>query len=101
MTISPPCSKVSPATMNQKPMIQTAVTSSIVPQARQGPFVFHDDLPGSIAKIAKLGFDAIEIFPPSAEALNIGELQKMTADAGLKVAAVGTGAGFVVHKLTL
>lgn len=82
-------------------MIKTAVTSSIVPQARQGPFVFHDDLPGSIRIIAELGFDAVEIFPPSAAALNISEVKKITADAGLKVAAVGTGAGFVVHKLTL
>jgi sugar phosphate isomerase/epimerase len=82
-------------------VIKTAVTSSIVPQARQGPFVFHDDLPGSIRTIAELGFDAVEIFPPAAAALNIGEVKKMTADADLKVAAVGTGAGFVVHKLTL
>jgi sugar phosphate isomerase/epimerase len=82
-------------------LIQTAITTAIVPQARQGPFVFHDDLPGSIIKAGKLGFDAVEIFPPSAEALNVGELRKMVGDAGLKVAAIGTGAGFVVHKLTL
>jgi sugar phosphate isomerase/epimerase len=82
-------------------MIKTAITSAIVPQARQGPFVFHDDLPGSIAKAAKLGFDAIEIFPPAASALNVRDLKKMTSDAGIKVAAIGTGAGFLIHKLTL
>jgi len=82
-------------------VIKTAITSSIVPQARQGPFVFHDDLPASIIKIGQLGFDAIEIFPPSANAIDVSQIQKMTADANLKVAAVGTGAGFVVYKLTL
>lgn len=82
-------------------MIRTAVTIALVPQARQGPFVYHGDLPGSIAKAAKLGFDAVEIFPPAADALNVAEIQKQTADAGLKVAAVGTGAGFLVQKLTL
>ena len=82
-------------------MIRTAVTVSLVPQARQGPFVFHGDLPGSIVKAAELGFDAIEIFPSTANALNIADVRQRTADAALAVAAVGTGAGFVVHKLTL
>jgi sugar phosphate isomerase/epimerase len=82
-------------------MIRTAVTISLVPEARQGPFVFHGDLAGSIAKAAALGFDAIELFPPSAGAVDAGELRRMLGDHGLKLAAVGTGAGFVVHKLTL
>lgn len=82
-------------------MIRTAITISLVPQARGGPFVYHGDLPGSIAKAAKLGFDAVEIFPAAAQAIDVSQVRKMTADAGLKVAAVGTGAGFVVHQLTL
>jgi sugar phosphate isomerase/epimerase len=63
--------------------------------------VFHDDLAGSIRKAAALGFDAVEIFPPGAAAIDVADVKRMTADAGLSVAAVGTGAGFVVHKLTL
>jgi sugar phosphate isomerase/epimerase/predicted nuclease of predicted toxin-antitoxin system len=82
-------------------VIRTAVTVSLVPQARQGPFVYHGDLAGSIAAAARLGFDAVEIFPPGAEAIDVAAVKRMTGDAGLKVAAVGTGAGFVVHKLTL
>ncbi|HEY7115747.1 MAG TPA: sugar phosphate isomerase/epimerase family protein [Tepidisphaeraceae bacterium] len=82
-------------------MIRTAITISLVPQARQGPFVFHGDLAGSITKAAELGYDAVEIFPPAADALDAPDLQRMTIDAGVKVAAVGSGAGFVVHKLTL
>jgi sugar phosphate isomerase/epimerase len=82
-------------------MIRTAITISLVPQARQGPFVFHGDLAGSIAETARLGYDAVEIFPPAADALDVPDVRRMTIDAGVKVAAVGTGAGFVVHKLTL
>jgi sugar phosphate isomerase/epimerase len=48
-----------------------------------------------------LGFDAVEIFPPGAEAIDVEEVKRMTGDAGVKVAAVGTGAGFVMRKLTL
>jgi sugar phosphate isomerase/epimerase len=81
--------------------VRTAVTISLVPQARSGPFVYHGDLAGSIGKAAALGFDAVEIFPPGAEAIDVAAVKRMTADAGVKVAAVGTGAGFVVHKLTL
>lgn len=82
-------------------MVHTAITIALVPQARNGPFVYHGDLAGSITKAAKLGFDAVEIFPPGGEAIDVGVVRKLTGDAGVKVAAVGTGAGFVVHKLTL
>ena len=81
--------------------VRTAVTISLVPQARSGPFVYHRDLAGSIAKAAGLGFDAVGIFPPGAEAIDVAAMKRMTGDAGMQVAAVGTGAGFVVHKLTL
>jgi sugar phosphate isomerase/epimerase len=43
----------------------------------------------------------VEIFPPSAEALNVGELKRLLDDHGLELAAVGTGAGWLVHKWTL
>jgi sugar phosphate isomerase/epimerase len=82
-------------------VIHTAITISLVPQARSGPFVFHGDLAGSIGKAARRGFDAVEIFPPEAEAIDVAAVQRLTSDAGVKVAAVGTGAGFVVQKLTL
>ena len=81
--------------------VRTAVTTSLVPQARRGPFVYHGDLAGSIVTAARLGFDAVEIFPPEAAAIHVAEVNRMTADAGIGVAAVGSGAGFVAHGLTL
>ncbi len=82
-------------------MIRSAVTISLVEEARGGPFVFWHDLPGACRAAAALGFDAVEIFPPGPEALDIGQLRKLLTDQGLKLAAMGTGAGWVKHKLTL
>jgi sugar phosphate isomerase/epimerase len=78
-----------------------AVTVSLVPEARGGPFVFWDGLEDSLAAAARLGFDAVEIFPPSAEALDARVLRQLLEKHSLKLAAVGTGAGWVVHKLRL
>jgi sugar phosphate isomerase/epimerase len=82
-------------------MIKSAVTICLVPEARGGPFVFWDDLPGSIRKAQKPGFDAVEIFPPGPEALKVSDVKKLLGDQGLSLAAVGTGAGWVKHKLRL
>lgn len=82
-------------------MIQSAVTISLVPEARGGPFVFWDDLPAACRSAKELGFDAVEVFPPGPEAIDAGELRRLLDDNGLKLAAVGTGAGWVRHHLTL
>ena len=81
--------------------IRSAVTISLVPEARGGPFVFWDDLPGSCRKASELGYDAVELFAPSADAIRPAELRTMLDDLGLKLAAVGTGAGWVKHRLHL
>ena len=81
--------------------MKSAVTISLVPEARGGPFVFWDDLAAGVKQAAALGFDAVEIFPPSADAVDHAELRRLLSDTGLSLAAVGTGAGWVKHKLTL
>lgn len=79
----------------------SAVTVSLVAEARGGPFVFWEGLDDACARAAELGFDAIEVFPPSAEAVDAGRLRSLVDRYGLRVAAVGTGGGWVVSKLTL
>ena len=81
--------------------MKSAVTVSLVEEARGGPFVFWHDLPGAISKAKELGYDAIEIFAPSPIDVDVKETKKLLDDAGLSVAAVGTGAGWVINRVHL
>jgi sugar phosphate isomerase/epimerase len=78
--------------------MKSAITVSLVKEAQGGPFVFWDGLESAAADAAKLGYDAIEIFPPAAEVLNPVEISALVKTHGLSVAAVGTGGGWVIHK---
>lgn len=81
--------------------IQSSVTISLVPEARGGPFIFWDDLEDGCRKAKALGFDAVEVFPPGPDAVDPGRLRALLDDLGLKLAAVGTGAGWVRSRLHL
>lgn len=81
--------------------MRSAVTISLVPEASGGPFVFWHDLAAGCAKAAELGFDAVEVFPRSASELDVTLLRSCLDRNGLKLAAVGTGAGWVVQKLRI
>jgi sugar phosphate isomerase/epimerase len=81
--------------------LKSAITICLVPEARLGPFVFHDGLADGCAQASALGFDAVEIFPPSANAVDIAELQGLLDHHRLGVAAIGTGAGWLIHKYSL
>ena len=81
--------------------IRSSVTVSLVPEARGGPFVFWDDLNDACEKAKELGFDAVEIFPPSAHAVEVDAIRKILSDHGLSLAAMGTGAGWVRERLHL
>ncbi|MEO2031911.1 MAG: sugar phosphate isomerase/epimerase family protein [Planctomycetaceae bacterium] len=82
-------------------MIKSAVTISIVEQARRGPFVFHDDVAAGCRKAAASGFDAVELFAPSAESIKALPLAALLQEFDLTLAALGTGAGMVIHGLQL
>ncbi|QJW94030.1 sugar phosphate isomerase/epimerase family protein [Frigoriglobus tundricola] len=81
--------------------MKSAVTISLVPEARGGPFVYWDDLAAGCRAAAALGFDAVEVFPPGPDAVSPDDLRALLDDNGLALAAVGTGAGWVKHKLSL
>jgi sugar phosphate isomerase/epimerase len=81
--------------------MKSCVTVSLLPEARGGPFVLWDDLNAACETAARLGFDAIEVFAPGPEAIDVPTLQKLLAKHRLSLAAFGTGGGWVRHKLTL
>jgi len=92
--------------MSSVPVFHSAITICLVPEARQGPFVYHtagtpDGLAAACRAAAELGFDAVEIFPASAAAFPAAELERLLAEHRLRLAAVGTGAGWVTRKLQL
>jgi hypothetical protein len=62
--------------------MKSAVTICLVPEARQGPFVFHDGLEAGCRMAAELGFDAVEVFPESAEGLPVADLHRLLATHG-------------------
>ncbi|MFL6123248.1 hypothetical protein, partial [Actinophytocola sp.] len=70
-------------------MIRSAVTVSLVEEARGGPFVYWSDLADACKQSQKYGFDAVEVFPPAPDAVDPAELGRLLADNGLKLAAVG------------
>jgi sugar phosphate isomerase/epimerase len=82
-------------------MIRSSVTVSLVPETRGGPFIFWDDLPNACRKAKALGFDAIEVFASGPDALDARQLQILLKDNELALAAMGTGAGWVKHRLHL
>ena len=82
-------------------MIKSAVTISLVPELSGGPWVYQGELDASIAKAKKLGFDAVELFIAGATSLNTEYLNKLLDQYSLGLSAIGTGAGKVLHGLTL
>ena len=81
--------------------MKPAVTLCLVAEARGGPFVFHEGLVEGCRAAAALGFAGVEIFPESAGAFAAADAGAVAAAHGLAVAAVGTGAGWLKHRLHL
>jgi sugar phosphate isomerase/epimerase len=81
--------------------MRSAITVCLVPEARSGPFVFHSGLEHGCEQAARLGFDAVEVFPRSAAELDGLQLKQLLDRHDLKLAAVGTGAGWLTQQLSL
>lgn len=82
-------------------MIRSAVTINLIDTMSSGPWIYWHDLEESLRKAAELGFDGVELFTRSGNDFDIEHLRQRLDHYGLLVAAVGTGAGKVLHGLTL
>ncbi|MES2661102.1 MAG: sugar phosphate isomerase/epimerase family protein [Verrucomicrobiota bacterium] len=81
--------------------MKSAITISQVAEAAAGPFVFRTPLPEAFASAANLGFDAVELFLPGPYFVSVDQVESLAAIHGLKIAAVGTGAGMLRHGLSI
>ncbi len=81
--------------------MKSAITISLVAQAQGGPFVFWDNLAAGCERAAALGFDAVEIFAPSADSIDRKSLHHLLDRHNLEVAAMGSGAGWLIHRWDL
>jgi sugar phosphate isomerase/epimerase len=82
-------------------MIKSSVTISLVPSLAGGPWIFWDELEISVPRARAFGFDAVELFTASADAVNSDALFRLLDQEGIRLAAVATGAGKVLHGLHL
>ncbi len=82
-------------------MIKSAATVALVPQIKVGPWIYWKKLEPAMSHAAELGFDGIELFTPSPDSMELEYLKKLLDKYSLELAAVGTGAGKVLHGLTL
>ncbi len=82
-------------------MIKSCATIALVPSIKSGPWIYWDHLEQSMAHASSLGFDAVELFTASADALEVEATQLLLEKYQLQIAAVGTGAGKVIHGWTL
>ncbi len=82
-------------------MIKSCVTIALVPSIKSGPWILWNDLEAGLAQAASLGFDGVEFFTASADAVDAGKLASLLEKNRLALAATGTGAGKVLHGLTL
>jgi sugar phosphate isomerase/epimerase len=81
--------------------MKSCVTLCLVPSLTEGPWIYRGDLDRSIAKAKSVGFQAIELFTASADAIDAATLSRSLAEHDIRLAAVGTGAGRVLYGLSL
>ncbi len=81
--------------------MKSCITLSLVPSLKGGPWVLWDDLENGIKQAASLGFEAIELFTNGPNIGPPGQLNELLSENNISLGAVGTGAGKVIHGLTL
>ncbi|MHB9071061.1 MAG: TIM barrel protein [Sedimentisphaerales bacterium] len=82
-------------------MLKFSATICLVLEMKSGPFLFSDDFKSSCSKAAVAGFDAVDLIIASSDSIKADVVEKVLAKYGLRLGAVGTGAGFVCKGLSL
>lgn len=82
-------------------MMKSSVTINLVKDVQSGPWIFWNSLDISSKKASALGFDGIELFMDVANSPDLEHLKTVLEENKLQLAAIGSGAGKVIHGLTL
>ena len=82
-------------------MVKSCATLALVPEITTGPWIYWEKPEVSIPKAAELGFDAVELFTASSDAVDVEQLQRLCDANEIRIAAVGTGAGKVLYGWSL
>ncbi|MAB91331.1 MAG: sugar phosphate isomerase [Planctomycetes bacterium] len=81
--------------------MKCAATVCLVERLTSGPWIYWHDLEGACAHAASIGLDGIELFTDSPTQVSEAALRGLLSKHELGLAAVGTGAGKLIHGLTL
>ena len=81
--------------------MKQAASICLVPQIHGGPFLYEGDPAAGCRRAAEAGFDAVELHVSSAEELDAPLLRRLLSEHKLSLSGLGTGAGFLAHRLHL
>ena len=81
--------------------MKSCITISLVRSLNGGPWVLWDNIETSLRIAAEKGFDGVELFTSGPSIDSVKPLSHLLQQNNLSLAAVGTGAGKVLHGLTL
>jgi sugar phosphate isomerase/epimerase len=81
--------------------MKPSVTITLVTSLSKGPWIYWEDLAVSIPRAKGVGFNAIELFPASAETIDVQQLLGLLGLHDMKLSAIGSGAGKALYGLQL
>lgn len=81
--------------------MKSSVTICLMPELKGAPFIFWNGLEDGMQKAEELGYDAVELFPASAEAFDDKLVGSLLKKHKLELSTVGSGGGWALRKLSL
>ena len=69
-------------------------------EAKFGPIIYKGDLEESIKKLAKLGYDGVEIASRDPRQIDKTKLSKMLKESGISLSSIATGQAALIDGLT-
>ena len=81
--------------------MRCSTTVCLVDRLNRGPWIYWHDLDAACNDTRAAGLDGIELFTEGPDQIPVETIKETVARHELTVSAVGTGAGKVIHGLTL